>query len=168
MRKQVLTLLVLAMTVTACSTVRDSRLNPFNWFGRSQSVVVNPQETAVNPLIPKRNSIFAKKDAPPYSGTLVESVTELHIRRVPGGAVVEATGVFTSLGSFDVRLVAEDSENTSTLTYSFRALQPRQTTGVGTAHSRTVTAAVHLTEQDLVGISTIRVVAKTNIRSSRR
>lgn len=170
MRKQVLAMLVVTMSVTACGSVRDSRLNPFNWFGRSTStsVAVSSDKAAVNPLIPRRNSIFAKKDAPAYAGTLVQAVTDMRVRRVPGGAVVEVTGVFTSQGSYDVRLIKVEDTDPGTLTYEFRALQPRQTTGLGTQLSRTVTAARDLTDQDLAGIRTIRVVAKQNVRTVRR
>lgn len=36
MRKAVLAGLAAVMVVTGCASVRDSRLNPFNWFGRSK------------------------------------------------------------------------------------------------------------------------------------
>lgn len=168
MRKKVLALLVMTMTVTACGTVRDSRLNPFNWFGRSTSVPVQASESEVNPLIPRRNPILQSKAPEAYRGTLVQNVTELHIRRVPGGAVIEVTGVMRSAGSFDVRLTPEASESADTLVYAFRALQPRSSVGVGTAYSRTVSAAIRLTEQELAGIRTIQVKARENVRSSRR
>lgn len=169
MRKQVLALLVLTMTVTACATVRESRLNPFNWFGGSTSVPVEAaEEGEVNPLIPRRNPILQSKAPEAYPGTLVQSVTELHIRRTPGGAIVEVTGVMRSAGSYDVRLTPEPGEASDTLVYAFRALQPRSTAGAGTEYSRTVSAAIRLTNQELAGIRAIQVKARENIRTSRR
>lgn len=167
MRKQVLALLVVTMTVTACGTVRESRLNPFNWFGRSTSVAVEPSESEVNPLIPRRNMILSAPERS-YQGTPVETVTELFIRRVPGGAIIEVTGVMRSAGSFDVRLTRVDSAQPDRLVYSMRALQPRTTAGVGSDHSRTVTAALTLTDQELAGIRAIEVRAQRNVRTTRR
>lgn len=170
MRKTVLASLVAAMALSGCSGARESRLNPFNWFGGSttRKVVAEPQETEVNPLIPKRRSIFEKRPDPPYQGTLVQEVTELHARRTPGGAVLEATGVFGSLGGHDVRLVEQDDGDPATLTYEFLALQPPAGRGIGTAHVRSVTAARVLSDQDLAGVRIIRVIGETNVRTVRR
>lgn len=170
MRKTVLASLVLATALSGCSGVRESGLNPFNWFGGSttRKVVAEPQETEVNPLIPNRRSIFEKRPDPPYAGTLVQDVTELHARRTPGGAVLEATGVFRSLGGYDVRLVEQDDNDPATLTYEFLAIQPPAGRGIGTPHVRTVTAARVLTDQELDGVRIIRVIGETNVRTVRR
>lgn len=167
MRKQVLALVLIGTTVSACGAVRESRFNPFNWFGGSTSVPVQASESEVNPLIPRRNPILSPREQA-YGGTPVQNVTDLHIRRVQGGAVIEVTGVMRSAGSFDVRLTREDSERSDTLVYTMRALQPRATSGVGSAYSRTVTAATRLTDQQLAGIRVIQVRALENVRSSRR
>ena len=141
MRKTVLASLVLATALSACSGARESRLNPFNWFGRSTSVVVaEPAESEVNALIPKRRSIFARSPEPP----------------------------FVALGGHDVRLVEQEDGDPATLSFEFLALQPPGGTGVGSAHTRSVTAARILTEQELFGVHTIRVISKSNVRTVRR
>ncbi|TNF19979.1 MAG: hypothetical protein EP318_12945 [Rhodobacteraceae bacterium] len=170
MRKTVLASLVLAMGLSGCSGVRDSGLNPFNWFGGSTSrkVVAEPQETEVNPLIPKRRSLLEKRPDPPYAGTLVQDVTEVHARRTPGGAVLEVTGVLRSLGGHDLRLVEQDDNDPTTLTYEFLAVQNPAGQGVGTPHVRTVTAALALTDQELDGVRVITVISETNRRTVRR
>ncbi|AKO96916.1 MAG: hypothetical protein RID15_04490 [Marinovum algicola] len=168
MRKLVLASLVVATSLAGCAAVRDSRVNPANWFGRSETVATPPAESEVNTLIPERRAFFGKRDAPPYEGALVEQVTELHIRQVAGGAVVEVSGVLTSIEGYDVRLVALEEAEAGSLSYEFRAVQPRYGEGVGNAHARAVTAAIRLTEQELAGIRTIRVVARDNIRSASR
>lgn len=168
MRKLVLASLVMATSLAGCASVRDSAVNPFNWFGESRSVVVTPADSGVNTLIPERRAFFGKRDAPPYPGDLVEQVTELHIRRLAGGALVEVSGVLTSIEGYDVRLVEIEDADPATLSYEFRAIQPRYGRGVGTAHARAVTAAVQLTEQELAGVRRIRVVAQGNIRTATR
>ncbi|WP_323764693.1 hypothetical protein [Marinovum sp.] len=168
MRKLVLASLVVATSLAGCASVRDSRANPFNWFGQSQSVAVAPAESDVNTLIPERRAFFGKRDAPPYPGGLVEQVTEMHVRQLAGGALVEVTGVLTSIEGYDVRLLPLEDADPATLSYEFRAIQPRYGAGVGPARARTVTAAIRLTDQELAGVRTIRVVAQGNIRTAAR
>lgn len=170
MRKLVLVTLVMATSVAGCASVNESRYNPFNWFGRSSSAPVAAPADAevVNPLIPSRRSVLDPAEEPEYTGTLVQEVSELHIRRVPGGAVIEVTGVFHSIGSYDVELVREEEEDTTVLSFSLRAVQPTAGRGWGNAHVRSVTAATNVTDQDLAGISTIKVIAENNVRTARR
>lgn len=168
MVRAVLILILSATMLTSCGGFSESRLNPFNWFGRSVSEPVDPN-AKVNPLIParKKASIFRSKQEEAYAGSRVGEVTELLIERRPGGAVIRATGVADRQGPFDVRMTQLDAEtDANTLTYEFRAYQapgPR-----GGDLSRTVTAAVWLTDNELAGIRTIRVLGARNARSSRR
>ncbi|WP_425039091.1 hypothetical protein [Primorskyibacter sp. S187A] len=168
MRKVLIASLILA-TAAGCARVRDSNINPLNWFGRSSSAPVTTSENT-NPLIPaRRASVFQSEEDRVYRGTLVGNVTDLRIEQVQGGAVIKATGVATSLGAFDVRLVRDEADSDgSTLTFEMRALQPSAGRGRGTEQSRTVTVATNLSTQDLLGVRTIRVVSASNVRSSRR
>jgi len=161
-------LLVSALLVTGCGRVRDSVINPVNWFGRSQSTANVPTDTEVNPLIPaRRASIFRQEQDDSYRGTDVAEVTGLFVERRPGGAVIRAEGTALYQGPFDVRLVKLDEESDeSTLTYALRALQPRG--AQGPAQTRRVIAADWLTDNELLGIRTIRVKAQGNTRTARR
>lgn len=161
-------LLISAVVLTSCGSMRDSRLNPLNWFGRSQSQPVQT-DADVNPLIPKRRavSLFRQDAESTYEGRLIYEVENLFIERRPGGAIVRATGLSVRQGPYDVRLVKLDEESDdSTLTYEFKMLQAGPTGGP--AASRRVTTAIALTDQQLFGIRTIRVKSATNIQSSRR
>lgn len=169
MRKLVLASLLMTTTLAGCATIGESRANPANWFGPNRQVVVQPGESEVNTLIPeRRRSIFARSEAPPYAGELVEQVTELHLRRVPGGALVEVTGVLRSIEGYDVRLIPLEEADPATLSYELRAVQPRFGQGVGNSHARAVTAALRLTDQELAGVSALRVQAQANSLSARR
>ncbi|WP_425098294.1 hypothetical protein [Tropicibacter sp. S64] len=167
MKRSLSVLVLSALVLTSCGSIRDSRFNPFNWFGRSTSQPV-AAEGAVNPLIPRRRvSIFRDNGPEVYRGSLIGEVTELVINRRPGGAIIEATGITDRQGPFELRLVKVDAESDAdTLTYEFRALQLQRR--VGTELSRTYTAALFLTDQDLTGIREIRVKGLRNVRSSRR
>lgn len=168
MKKSLSVLLLSALVLTSCGGIRESRLNPFNWFGRSTSEPV-AVDGEVNPLIPRRRavSIFRRAEDETYRGSLVGEVTELLVERRPGGAVIRATGVTDRQGPFELRLVKVDAEsNESVLTYEFRALQVPGPSG--SELSRTYTAALWLTDQDLGTIREIRVKGLRNVRSSRR
>ncbi len=134
-------LLISVMTLTSCATVRDSRVNPFNWFGGSTSQPVQAEAPkANNPLLPERTGIFAKQRAREgvYQGKPVDQVTELVIERVPGGALIRATGITRTQGAYDVQLTPETDTETpvdGVLTYRLEALGPVQRdTGWRNAH----------------------------------
>ncbi|MFZ7090599.1 hypothetical protein [Primorskyibacter sp. 2E233] len=167
MKKSLSVLVLSAVVLTSCGGIRDSRLNPMNWFGRSTSQPV-AAEADVNPLIPRRRiSIFRDNQPQAYQGTLIGEVTELLIERRPGGAVIRATGVSDRQGPFELRLIKlEEESDADTLSYEFRALQINAPQG--SERSRTYTVAIWMTEQQLAGIREIRVKARRNIRTSRR
>ncbi len=168
MNKPLSVLVLSALVLTSCGAIRDSRVNPFNWFGNSHSEPVNVSED-VNPLIPRRRraSIFRTKEDTTYRGREVGEVTNLVIERRPGGAIVRATGIGDRQNLFEVKLVpVPDESDADTLTYAFKALQSRGP--VGTTASRSVTAAVWLTDNQLAGIREIRVKAVRNVQVSRR
>ncbi|WP_146591987.1 hypothetical protein [Puniceibacterium confluentis] len=170
MVKPLMILTVSAVLLSGCATVRDSRVNPFNWFGggpSQQDAVLNPGDAA-NPLIParRRNLLGLRKEAGPYQGRPIAEISELLVERRSGGAIIRASGVADRLGPFDVRLIPLPDEN-GTLSYTLSALQaagPRDTS----PWSRTVTVALWLTEQELTGINTVRVVGRDNQLVTRR
>lgn len=161
-------LVLSALILGGCATVRESRFNPFNWFGRSTSQPVVATDEGVNPLIPRRRSIFQAREAAPYAGRPIGEISELLVERRPGGAVVRVTGVADRLGPWDVRIVAVDAEtDEDTLTFDMRNLSQPGPSG-GSDAARSVTAAIALTDQQLAGIREIRVKGARNIRTVRR
>jgi len=167
MKRALSILIVSGLVLSSCGAVRDSRMNPFNWFGRASSARV-VQADDVNPLIPRRRSVFEKKAAGPYAGQLIAEIFELRVDRRPGGAVIKATGVSTRMGVFDVRLVKNDEDSTNgVLAYDMKRLQGPGPAG-GNDFARSVTAAVTLSDNELAGIRTIRVRGARNVMTSRR
>ncbi|KMK67248.1 hypothetical protein [Puniceibacterium sp. IMCC21224] len=171
MVKPLLALTISALVLGSCGTVRESRVNPFNWFGRGQSEPVSANADSGNPLIPARSrSLLNLKDNEEveYAGQPIAEVSELLIERRPGGAIIRATGVASQVGPFDVRLIpVPDETDLTTLSYSLRALQqpgPRST-GPG---ARSVIVAIWLTDQEMAGITAIRVSGQSNTLASRR
>lgn len=160
LRSAVLILSVAAVT-TGCARLSDSRLNPLNWFANSSDeTAVAPED--IRPLVPSNRHVLVG-DARP----MIQTVTSLSIERVPAGALVRATGVAATQGSFNAQLVEAGRAN-GVLTLNFRVEVPQGFEAIGSQPSREVTVVKQLTTQDLTGIRSIRVQAASNSRVSRR
>lgn len=167
MRKSLITLTVAALVLAGCG---NSRLNPMNWFGRGAPAPVAVQGTD-NPLIPLDRTGRPKTNKVPYLGSLIAQVSEVKVERVPGGAIVRATGIGHFQGSFDVKLVSptDNQAVNGTLTFEFRAnVPPAGERITGAASSRQIVAAAYLTDNELVGVRKIRVESAANAMESRR
>jgi len=194
MRFTPVALILARLVLTACGGgLRDSRLNPANWFGRSTSVETEPgtvrtadgQIEEVNPLIGARKQsqliasnrkvthptvrIFDRDKDEVYLGPLIDQVTDLAVERTSTGAIVRATGVTSRQGAYDVRLIplGEGKPVDGVLSYEFLAMQPINT-AQGPEHTRRIQAAQPLTNIELEEIRSIRVIAKRNTRASTR
>lgn len=144
--------LAAVVAVAGCGTVRDSRLNPVNWFGGSSARVVStdPQVIADEGRM------------------LVAEVTELHVERTKGGAIIRAVGVPGTQGWYDALLVRQPSA-ANELSYRFVLMPPKdkvQRTGI--PRSREVTVATFVNDYALSGITEVTVSGERNARSTRR
>ncbi len=174
MRISLSVLLVASLTLGACGMVRNSALNPGNWFGRSTSVAIAPTDgKPVNPLIPQSSGLFGNRNKGPavYIGEPFDEITDLTIERVAGGAIVRATGLAARQGIYSVQLTPATEDETpvdGVLTYRLEGVEPDKNTAVGGPATREVTAARKVTDQSLRGVTTIRVEGLRNARTSRR
>ncbi|APE43266.1 hypothetical protein BOO69_07425 [Sulfitobacter alexandrii] len=172
MRKTLTLFAALSLTLSACGAIRDSRVNPFNWFGQSRSVATTAPEST-NPLIPRSNGFFSRGRANEeiYLGRPFEQVTDLTVERVPGGAIIRATGLAARQGIYAVQLTPanEDEEPVNgVLTYRLEGVRPKANTPVGTVPTREVTAGRKLTDQQLRNVDVIRVEGALNAQETRR
>lgn len=157
MRTATTALLIGALALSACGRIAESRLNPFNWFGRSEVVPV--AAAAPSP------------DAVPEDGRLtVTEVTDLEVTRTPGGALLVARGLPPTQGWWDAELVAlnDGVPVEGVLTYVFRVAQPPVAQRVSTPQSRELTAGVFLSDQALAGVRRIVVQGSANSRAVNR
>ena len=171
MRKTLPLLLAATLALGACATIRDSRVNPFNWFGKSRSEAIVQTENT-NPLIPRSGGLFSRPAKETvYLGRPFEQVTDLQVERVPGGAIIRATGLAARQGYYAVQLTpANEAEEPvdGVLTYRLEAVRPRFGTPVGAQPTREVVAARRVTDQQLAGVSRIRVEGQLNAQVARR
>jgi hypothetical protein len=143
-----------ALLLAGCGRVRESRFNPFNWFGRSREENIG----SVAPVVDRR-------DPRP----LVDQVTSLVIEPTSTGAIVRATGLPPMQGWHSAALVAETDEPVNgVMVYSFRAVPPDAPTRVSTPQSRELSVARRLSAATLARTQTVRVVAARNARVARR
>jgi hypothetical protein len=155
MKRLITACLIATIAVAGCARVRDSKLNPFNWFGRSkaeQTVVVDSNGIPQDPR------------------PLVQQVTALDVARQPGGAIVRASALPPTQGWWEAELLPENDGIAvdGVLTYRFVVKQPLEATRSSTPQSRELTAAVYLSDIRLQDVRKIVVQGASNSMSTSR
>lgn len=153
MRAPLIATLTATLVLSACSTVRESRINPFNWFGQSQETRVVTLDADELPGDPR---------------PLIGEVTALAMEAIPGGAILRANGLPPRQGYWDAELVEVPSDDGATRVFDFRAAAPLEATLIGPVQSREITVGLYLSDQDLAPIRRIIVRGASNQRSTRR
>lgn len=170
MRKPLSVLLAASLVLAGCGGWSTSRVNPRNWFGSPREIPVEGAATPVNPLLPRRSSMFAKP-TPEDNSLPIARVTELRIDQTSTGAIIYAEGIAGRQGPYDTELrpvSTEEEIKDGILTLSFRVVYPPYQTAGGNELSRTVREAHSLSRQELQGIRTVRVVGRDNALETRR
>jgi len=142
---------VLCTALAGCGGMRESRLNPFNWFKKSE-----PRETIVLP--------GERVDPRP----LVEAVLTLSVEPIPGGAILRARGQTATQGWWQAELVPLPLDENGVLVYEFRLLPPLTRTDVSTPQSRQVDVAIYVSDFKLEAVREIVVQGAGNARVARR
>lgn len=165
MRRPLVAVLALTMTLSACGAVRESRFNPFNWFGNSREVPVEA-EANTNPLIPQRRSPFRRPEQV-FVGRPLDQVTALSVERVADGAILRVEGIAQRADAYDITLAPVETDTPGLLQYELQAAFDERGRDIVNL-PRPVSVALHLTEQELEGVRRIRVTAARNARETRR
>ena len=143
--------LCLLLSLAACGGIRDSRLNPFNWFGRSEPV----EKVVID-------------EKPEDHRQRVETVLSMAVEPVSSGVIVRATGRSPAQGYWEAELVPQPLTAEGVLGLDFRISPPRDTTNVSTPRSREVTVALHLSNIKLANVRQIIVQGANDARSAGR
>ncbi len=152
MHKPALAACVVLAVLGGCG---GARLNPVTWFGSDTRETVAPA-TGWDTEVDRR--------------ALVPNVTAMELMRTPEGGVLRARGRTETQGWWDVQLRPTNDGDpvAGTLIYEFVAAEPRGRVRTGPAPSRSVDAAVKLTNADLAGVRRVVVRGAQNARSLRR
>ncbi len=143
--------LIALLVLTSCGRISESRLNPFNWFGRSE-----PTETIQSVVKPKDPRL------------LVADVVSMNVESYSGGAIVRATGITPTQGWWEAELVETENDEAGHLILEFRVFPPLIEQGVNSPRSREVTVAITLSPTRLEDINRITVQGANNARTTRR
>jgi hypothetical protein len=151
---RLITAFALLAFLSACGGLRQSRLNPTNWFGKSKQT-----QTVVQ-------AVVKVSDQRP----LVSQVISLKADRLPGGAIIRAIGLPQTQGYWKAELVPLNGEAPlkGTLTYEFRVAPPPPPQNVGSKPSREVLVGYFISDQKLQGVRRIQVIAQGNRRTVKR
>lgn len=152
MKRTILAVLAISLTVTACGRIRDSRVNPFNWFGRDRSETVEVVDEAF------------LRDPRPF----VSQVLSLKVEPTPEGAIIRTVGLPTIQGYWNAELLEVDRDDPTTLTYEFRVTPPPVQTAQSTQRSREIIAARAVSTSRLNKVRTITVIGQSNRRAVKR
>jgi hypothetical protein len=166
MRQQMIMTALALSLLSGCASIGTSRLNPLNWFGPSEDVVLNDQGQRVTVL----PTLAPKRGYPNFQDTrlLVPSIADLTIAKSASGAIVTAVGLVPSLGYFDAELVRVETDNPTELLLDFRLRAPIKPMAIGTTAQRKITAARTIQNRDLQSIRTITVRSTSGERVIRR
>lgn len=153
MKRRVLLGLGAVALVASCGRIRESRLNPFNWFGGSRRRERVADTRPVEVQDPR---------------LLVAQVVSLNVDPYSSGAIVRAKGIPPTQGWWEAELVARPLDENGVQVYDFRVFPPVTDTDPGTPQSREITVAVSISNVKLDQITEIVVQGETNALSSRR
>ena len=160
MKSFIFFLVAASLLTIGCDSTHDSKANPANWFGGPKKETLNSDSSSA--LIPRKKlaGFRMTKDAV-YQGQPIDKLSKLVADEVPGGLLIQVTGVATKIGGYAGQLKLLESTEASVREYQFDVLQPAET-GTGPATSRTISIAVFLTDQDLENVNVIRVHGANN------
>ncbi|MBK5945546.1 hypothetical protein CCR83_03540 [Rhodobacter veldkampii DSM 11550] len=160
MKTPIVAVMTLSLVLAGCGTIRESRINPFNWFGKSED----------GPATLTPSASEATADARP----LVQQVTQLEVAPAHGGVIVQAAGLPPTQGWWNAELVAENDGQPvdGVLSFRFVLIPPLAGTPaanrVSTPQSREVTVATFVPNGDLAQVARISVTGSGNARSVSR
>ena len=169
MRKFMAVLVISSIALSGCGQLRDSKVNPANWFGKRnpRPVATAPGDPAeVNPLIPQKTSVFRRDKSEKYIGTPVANVISLSIEKLPTGAILHVVGVSQLQGAYNVRLTSDSKGDpvNGVLTFKLKAIQPLDQ-AQGPQKARTIHAARFISNGDLESASVIQIIGGQNVIS---
>lgn len=156
MRSGMVMAMAAVMVVAGCATVRDSRVNPFNWF------------SAARPAAGASDAASGTLQGRTDGRVLVSEVRSVHIERSSGGAILRAVGLPATQGWYQAALVAAADSTSENLIYDFVLSAPVAVTRAGSPASREIQVATFVSGMALEAVRSVTVRGAANGLSTRR
>lgn len=152
MRSQNIAAFGLAAFLLSGCGLGESRLNPFNWFGGSETVE----------SVEDAGEIIPSNDPRP----LIAEITDVIVEETPGGVIIRAVGLPPEQGWHNAALVSETRGRPvgGILTFAFRAVPPDAPTRSSTVQSREIVVGRFVSNIILSETSEIRILGARNSR----
>jgi len=140
----------LCLILAGCSGLRESRVNPLNWFGRDAAASTPVEADALPQVTQERRP-------------LISEILSVRLEAVDGGALLRVTARTDRQGYYELELVPNATATRfDTLVYDLRGVPPRASTPVGSPRSREVTVALELTAREVAQVKRIQVNGARN------
>lgn len=148
--KRMVAMVATLAVLAGCVSVKESKINPANWFGKDKEERV----------------AAAEQPKPTDPRPLVAEIARLTVDRLPGGAIVHVKGISQAQGYYEGELVPLNGglPDRGRLTFEFRLMPPNQTTAVGANATREIVVAHFVSTQSLEGVQKIEVIGQNNRR----
>ncbi len=154
-------LLVLTAALLAGCGVKQSRINPYNWFDHSQERPSLEPETGYEKVVADNRAVSA-------------SITDMVLEPVHGGQVLRVTAVAPTQGWWDAELRPLEQAGAfkgeavdGVLGFELVLSEPLEPALTGAPATREVAVAAFISRYDLDGVSQITVAAANGTRSLR-
>lgn len=151
MKRTILLGLCAVLIVAGCARVRESRINPFNWFGGAQ-----------------RETRFELPAEVQDDRLLAPEVLDLSVEPYSAGALVKVVARTPEQGWWEAELVARPIDENGVLVYDLRMFPPLAESPIGTPTSREITVATSVSAVMLERVTRIVVQGESNALSSGR
>lgn len=145
MKRTLLITLCAALAVSGCARLRDSKVNPTNWFD-----------------ITYREKRFELPKESVDQRVLAPQVLDMVLEDYTGGLIVRAKARLPSQGWWDGELVPRPIDEDGVLVFDFRIFPPVTETPVGPDQSREITVAASISSIKAATIRKVVVQAEGN------
>ena len=147
-------IVILSLALSGCSSIRNSKVNPLNWFnGETQSTQKS--------LIPEEN-MLRRRPKVVYAGIPVYFVTAAALEKTLDGKILRIDAKSDRIGAADIRIEDLPDQGDGILRVVVKAVTPLGAP-VGSERAREIAAARFFSQQDLEKYKAIDVNSANNV-----
>jgi hypothetical protein len=146
-------ILILSLALSSCTSLRNSRVNPLNWF--------KPETSAGKKSLIPQESMLRRKPKVIYAGTPVHVINLATFEPTIDGKILRIAAQTASMGASDIRIETLDDQGDGVMRLVVKAVLPAGAP-TGTDKNRAISAARFFSNQDLEKYKTFEVSGANN------